>query len=60
MSSSHSWSGGALVDGWAFPHPKFLPALDAVGATVTGVGRHGKYLLGPPRRRRASWSSTWA
>lgn len=37
--------GRRLVDGWAFPHPKFLPALDAVGATVTGVGRHGKYLL---------------
>lgn len=37
--------GRRLVDGWAFPHPKFLPALDAVGAAVTGVGRHGKYLL---------------
>ncbi len=38
-------TGRALVGAWAFPHPKFEPALDAIGTTVTGVGRHGKYLL---------------
>jgi len=37
--------GRTLGDAWAFPHPKFLPALDAAGAPVTRVGRHGKYLL---------------
>ena len=37
--------GAELVDAWAFPSAKFLPALDAVGATVRGVGRRGKYLL---------------
>jgi formamidopyrimidine-DNA glycosylase len=37
--------GRRLGDAWAFPHPKFLPALDAAGAAVTRVGRHGKYLL---------------
>jgi formamidopyrimidine-DNA glycosylase len=37
--------GRQLADGWAFPHTKFLPALDAVGASVAGVGRVGKYLL---------------
>ena len=38
-------TGRALFGAWAFPHPKFEPALDAIGTTVTGVGRHGKYLL---------------
>jgi formamidopyrimidine-DNA glycosylase len=38
-------AGRRLVAGWAFPHPKFLPALDAVAATVIGVRRLGKYLL---------------
>jgi formamidopyrimidine-DNA glycosylase len=37
--------GRTLGEAWAFPHPKFLPALDAVGGTVTAVGRRGKYLL---------------
>lgn len=37
--------GQKLGDAWAFPHPKFLPALDAAGASITGVRRHGKYLL---------------
>ena len=32
---------------WAFPHPKFDDALLTVGATVTGVGRRGKYLIVP-------------
>jgi formamidopyrimidine-DNA glycosylase len=34
-----------LGDAWAFPHPKFLPALDAAGATVVRLDRRGKYLL---------------
>jgi formamidopyrimidine-DNA glycosylase len=34
-----------LQETWAFPHPKFLPALDAAGATVTRLDRRGKYLL---------------
>jgi formamidopyrimidine-DNA glycosylase len=38
-------TGRRLVEAWAFPHPKFLPAHGAVGAAVTGVGRAGKYLL---------------
>jgi formamidopyrimidine-DNA glycosylase len=37
--------GRELGEAWAFPHSKFLPALDAEGATVTGVDRRGKYLL---------------
>jgi formamidopyrimidine-DNA glycosylase len=37
--------GRSLGEAWAFPHPKFLPALDAAGATVVGVDRRGKYLL---------------
>ncbi|MGH9210000.1 MAG: bifunctional DNA-formamidopyrimidine glycosylase/DNA-(apurinic or apyrimidinic site) lyase [Acidimicrobiales bacterium] len=37
--------GRELGEAWAFPHPKFLPALAAAGATVTGVERRGKYLL---------------
>jgi formamidopyrimidine-DNA glycosylase len=37
--------GRTLGEAWAFPHPKFLPALDAVGGTVGVVGRRGKYLL---------------
>jgi formamidopyrimidine-DNA glycosylase len=37
--------GRRLVDAWAFPHPKFTPALDVVGATVGDVTRRGKYLL---------------
>jgi formamidopyrimidine-DNA glycosylase len=34
-----------LGEAWAFPHPKFLPALDAAGATITRLERRGKYLL---------------
>jgi formamidopyrimidine-DNA glycosylase len=37
--------GRALGEAWAFLHPKFTPALDAAGTSVTGVGRQGKYLL---------------
>jgi formamidopyrimidine-DNA glycosylase len=37
--------GRELGEAWAFPHPKFLPALEAAGATITGVDRRGKYLL---------------
>jgi formamidopyrimidine-DNA glycosylase len=37
--------GRTLVEAWAFPHAKFEPALEAAGATITGVGRRGKYLL---------------
>ncbi len=38
-------SGRCVVDARAFPHPKFTPALDAIGSCITGVGRRGKYLL---------------
>jgi formamidopyrimidine-DNA glycosylase len=37
--------GRQLVEAWAFPHPKFEPALEAAGAEITGVSRRGKYLL---------------
>jgi len=37
--------GRSLCEGWAFPHDKFTPALDAVGARVEAVDRRGKYLL---------------
>ena len=38
-------AGRRVVDARAFPHPKFTPALDAVGAVVDDVRRRGKYLL---------------
>ena len=34
-----------VVGAWSHPSPKFTPALDAVGATVAGLDRRGKYLL---------------
>lgn len=37
--------GRRFIEAWAFPHPKFTPALDVTGATVTGLVRRGKYLL---------------
>lgn len=37
--------GRRLGEAWAFPHPKFTPALDVVGTTVTYLERRGKYLL---------------
>lgn len=37
--------GRRLVEAWAFPHPKFTPALDATGRTITGLVRRGKFLL---------------
>lgn len=37
--------GRRFTEAWAFPHPKFTPALDVTGATVTGLVRRGKYLL---------------
>ena len=37
--------GRRLGDAWAFPHPKFTPALEVGPATVERVGRRGKYLL---------------
>ena len=37
--------GRRLGPAWAFPHPKFTPALDVGPATVERVGRRGKYLL---------------
>jgi formamidopyrimidine-DNA glycosylase len=37
--------GRALGEAWAFPHPKFVPALDVGPAVVERVGRRGKYLL---------------
>ena len=38
-------TGRTLVDGGSHPSAKFTPALEAVGRTVEGVGRRGKYLL---------------
>lgn len=37
--------GASFVDAGAHPSPKFTPALEAVGRSVEGVGRRGKYLL---------------
>jgi formamidopyrimidine-DNA glycosylase len=37
--------GRTLGEAWAYPHGKFLPALDASGGKVVEVGRRGKYLL---------------
>jgi formamidopyrimidine-DNA glycosylase len=37
--------GRRLGEAWAFPHPKFAPALDVGPASVASVGRRGKYLL---------------
>jgi formamidopyrimidine-DNA glycosylase len=37
--------GRRLGEAWAFPHPKFTPALEVTGASVEGVERRGKYLL---------------
>ena len=39
--------GRRLISAWAFPHPKFTPALEVEGATITGTARRGKYLLLP-------------
>jgi formamidopyrimidine-DNA glycosylase len=39
--------GRRLASAWAFPHPKFAPALEVEGATITGTARRGKYLLLP-------------
>ena len=37
--------GRRIVAAGGHPSPKFAGAADAVGSTVTGVGRRGKYLL---------------
>jgi formamidopyrimidine-DNA glycosylase len=37
--------GRRLGGAWAFPHPKFLPALEVGPAAVERVDRRGKYLL---------------
>lgn len=37
--------GRRFGEAWAFPHPKFTPALEVGPATVERVGRRGKYLL---------------
>ena len=37
--------GRELGEAWAFLHPKFVPALEAAGATIVGVDRKGKFLL---------------
>ena len=39
--------GRRVISAWAFPHPKFSPALEVDGATITGTTRRGKYLLLP-------------
>jgi len=40
-------AGRRLTSAWAFPHPKFTPALEVEGATIIGTARRGKYLLLP-------------
>lgn len=37
--------GRTLGEAWAFPHPKFTPALPASGGTVVRLSRRGKFLL---------------
>jgi len=37
--------GRTITDTWSHPSVKFTPARDAEGATITEVGRRGKYLL---------------
>jgi formamidopyrimidine-DNA glycosylase len=37
--------GRRFGEAWAFPHPKFTPALDVGDAWVGSVARRGKYLL---------------
>lgn len=37
--------GRRFGEAWAFPHPKFTPALEVGPAAVEQVGRRGKYLL---------------
>lgn len=37
--------GATIVDALSHESAKFTPALDAVGASVTGVSRRGKYLI---------------
>jgi formamidopyrimidine-DNA glycosylase len=37
--------GRTLGPAWAFPHPKFTPALDAVAGTIERLARRGKFLL---------------
>jgi formamidopyrimidine-DNA glycosylase len=39
--------GRRISSAWAFPHPKFTPALEVVGARISGTARRGKYLLLP-------------
>jgi formamidopyrimidine-DNA glycosylase len=38
-------TGRQVVGAWSHPSPKFTPALDAVGASITSLDRRGKYLL---------------
>jgi formamidopyrimidine-DNA glycosylase len=40
-------TGRRVVDAGGHPSPKFRAAVDAVGATVVGVDRRGKYLVLP-------------
>lgn len=37
--------GRRVIEAGSFNHPKFTPARAVTGATFTGVGRRGKYLL---------------
>jgi formamidopyrimidine-DNA glycosylase len=41
----HRLVGRRIADATAHESPKFAPALDAIGAAITAVGRRGKYLL---------------
>jgi formamidopyrimidine-DNA glycosylase len=46
-------AGRTVVDATAYPHEKFLPALDTVGDTIVDLERRGKFLIaGLSRRER--------
>ena len=38
-------AGRRILDAWGHPSAKFAAAVEAVGPTIDGVGRRGKYLL---------------
>lgn len=43
--------GRTVVDATAYPHEKFLPALDTVGDTIVDLHRRGKFLIAGLSRR---------
>ncbi len=45
--------GRTVVDATAYPHEKFLPALDTVGDTIVDLHRRGKFLIAGLSRRES-------